>query len=53
MIYRAACRGKPLIDKAPIGIDYDEFLNALLRVATKGKSILNKIAGKLNNNEPL
>jgi hypothetical protein len=51
MIFRSANRGKPLIDKAPIGIDYDEFLNGLIRIAAKGKGILNQIAAKLNQNE--
>ena len=33
--------------KAPVGIDYLEFLNALMRISIKGAKIFNRIAEKI------
>lgn len=45
--YRSVCRGK---DESTIqmGLDYDEFLEILVRIAIKGKIVFNKWADNMN-----
>ena len=44
---------KSKASKAPVGIDYMEFLNALIRISVKGAKVFNRIAQKLALKESL
>ena len=47
-IYHTLAKDKPYIDSIEIGLDFEEFLNFVLRIAIKGIKVFNKIALKLS-----
>jgi len=47
MIFHAVTRNKQLTEFKPISANEEEFKEALLRIAIKGKPVFNKYAAKL------
>eukprot|EP01017_Pseudomicrothorax_dubius_P049883 TRINITY_DN9340_c0_g2_i2.p1 TRINITY_DN9340_c0_g2~~TRINITY_DN9340_c0_g2_i2.p1 ORF type:complete len:306 (+),score=135.23 TRINITY_DN9340_c0_g2_i2:66-983(+) len=46
-IYKSLTKNKPIIDKVPAGMTYDEFRQALLRIAIKGRKTFDAVADRV------
>ncbi|KAL4496244.1 hypothetical protein ABPG72_012981 [Tetrahymena utriculariae] len=47
LIYRSVTRNKQVVDHKPIGLNEEEFKEAMLRISIKGKKIFNKFSEQL------